>query len=94
MRPRRRAGLTANGGADGYGTIFSMTAAGALDYAPQLRLNRRCIPIAALVQGMDGNFYGSTSTGGSGGLGAPFSLAWSRRMAVLRNRTSTYANLQ
>ena len=53
---------------DGYGTIFKITPAGALTtiynfpgFTP---------PSSALVQGADGNFYGTTSAGGSGTYGA------------------------
>jgi len=61
-------GTTSSGGSDGvndgYGTIFKITLTGTLTtlysfpgYTP---------PSSALVQGADGNFYGTTAAGGSG----------------------------
>jgi uncharacterized repeat protein (TIGR03803 family) len=65
-------GTTSSGGTDGvnagYGTIFKITLTGTLTtlysfpgYTP---------PSSALVEGADGNFYGTTYTGGSGKYGA------------------------
>jgi uncharacterized repeat protein (TIGR03803 family) len=65
-------GTTSAGGTDGvndgYGTIFKITLDGALTtiynfpgYTP---------PSSALIQGADGNFYGTTSSGGTGTYGA------------------------
>lgn len=65
-------GTTSSGGTDGvndgYGTIFKITLDGALTtlysfpgYTP---------PSSALIEGADGNFYGTTSTGGNGTYGA------------------------
>lgn len=98
MRPRRRAGPTANGGANSYGTMFSMSAAGALDHAPHSFDSKGgAYPIAALAQGMGGNFYGSTSTGGSGGLAPvqpvrrPGPVAWPSSLTG-RQHTRTYSD--
>jgi uncharacterized repeat protein (TIGR03803 family) len=65
-------GTTSSGGNDGvndgYGTIFKITPDGSLTtiynfpgYTP---------PSSALVEGPDGNFYGTTSSGGTGTYGA------------------------
>ncbi|MGP8199424.1 MAG: choice-of-anchor tandem repeat GloVer-containing protein [Limisphaerales bacterium] len=69
-------GTTEYGGANGYGTVFRMAANGALtslfsfDYS-----NFGAYPSAALVQGADGNFYGTTQSGGTNGDGTVFQLS-------------------
>jgi uncharacterized repeat protein (TIGR03803 family) len=58
-------GTTEYGGANGYGTVFRMAANGtrttlvSFDYS-----DNGAYPYAGLVQGSDGNFYGTTSEGG------------------------------
>ena len=62
-------GVTAVGGANGYGTVFKLTAAGALttlhnfDFFPD-----GAYPEAAPIEGTGGNFYGTTSNGGTNGV--------------------------
>jgi uncharacterized repeat protein (TIGR03803 family) len=70
-------GTTPTGGAAGLGTVFQMTPgspwtvtvlhafAGGTDGAS---------PSSALIQAADGNFYGTTSTGGAAGLGTVFQM--------------------
>jgi len=71
-------GTTAGGGAYGYGEVFKVTAAGAVttiySFCPQ---SGNCIdgegPVAGLVLGTDGNFYGTTLFGGDmNGCGFPY----------------------
>ena len=54
----------------GYGTVFKMTAAGVLttlvEFTHNGTSNKGSNPSAALVQGSDGSFYGTTSSGGTG----------------------------
>jgi len=73
-------GTTAIGGANGnYGTVFKITPGGALttlySFCPQ---GSPCpdgsIPEAALVQGSDGNFYGTTKDLGAHGGGTVFKI--------------------
>ncbi len=59
-------------GSTGYGTIFKVTLAGSLTTLCSLDGTNGYAPEAALVQGTDGNFYGTTVTGGSAGDGAAF----------------------
>ncbi|MBE7213045.1 MAG: hypothetical protein INR65_18695, partial [Gluconacetobacter diazotrophicus] len=58
-------GTTAYGGTDDAGTVFRITPAGAYtelySFSTQMGGN---MPRASLVQGGDGNFYGTTSSGG------------------------------
>lgn len=64
-------GTTYGGGLKGYGTVFQMTTAGNLTTLYNfcsLGVGGPCSdgsePVAGLTLGADGNFYGSTSTGG------------------------------
>jgi len=84
-------GTTADGGAldNDYGTVFKMTPSGAL-----LTLYSFCSKgsypnctdgwnPAGLVQGTDGNFYGTTSQGGSAGNGTAFKITPSGVLTTL-----------
>jgi len=63
-------GTTSDGGANGDGTVFRMTANGALmTLAAFNYTNNGAYPYGALVRGTDGNFYGTTSSGGTNGYG-------------------------
>jgi uncharacterized repeat protein (TIGR03803 family) len=62
-------GTTYGGGANGFGTVFKITAAGALttlySFCAQANCTDGSLPFSALVQGSDGNFYGTTGYGGA-----------------------------
>jgi uncharacterized repeat protein (TIGR03803 family) len=65
-------GTTQNGGTNGYGTIFQirLTANGApTNLYSFTGYGDGAFPVAGLVQGADGNFYGTASVGGNGGGG-------------------------
>jgi uncharacterized repeat protein (TIGR03803 family) len=66
-------GTTENGGVNGAGTIFKVNSSGTLTTLYTFCTTNPCTdgayPYAAMVQGTDGNFYGTTEGGGSGGLG-------------------------
>jgi uncharacterized repeat protein (TIGR03803 family) len=72
-------GTTQEGGAAGYGTIFKITPSGTLTSLYSFCVQPGCpdgaSPSAALVQGTDGNFYGTTAHGGSSTAGTVFSLS-------------------
>jgi uncharacterized repeat protein (TIGR03803 family) len=63
-------GTTLNGGAFGYGTVFKITPSGVLTvlysfcYQAQSGCPDGANPSSGLVQGTDGNFYGTTRSGG------------------------------
>jgi uncharacterized repeat protein (TIGR03803 family) len=60
-----------------YGTVFSITPSGT--FATLTALNGAddgANPKTALVQGSDGNYYGTTSTGGPGGQGTIYRIAF------------------
>ncbi|MDQ6808260.1 MAG: hypothetical protein M3Z64_02365 [Verrucomicrobiota bacterium] len=69
-------GTTSGGGAGNFGTIFKMTPAGALttlySFPADATASKGAYPYAALIQGPNGDFYGTTILGGSGGHGTVF----------------------
>jgi uncharacterized repeat protein (TIGR03803 family) len=63
-------------GVNGYGTVFKITTNGALTALHSFTgVNDGANPKAALVQGSDGNFYGTASSGGVGGGGTVFKIS-------------------
>lgn len=68
-------GTAEQGGANGDGTIFEITPAGVLTPLHQFAGQKDgANPFAALVQGTDGNFYGTTFAGGASGNGTVFQM--------------------
>jgi uncharacterized repeat protein (TIGR03803 family) len=73
-------GTTSSGGAYtneaglGYGTIFELTTNGTLTTLISFNGTNGAFPKAGLIQGTDGNFYGTTSSGGTNGYGTIFQL--------------------
>jgi uncharacterized repeat protein (TIGR03803 family) len=72
-------GTTASGGANAQGTVFKITPSGTLTTLYSFCAQSGCTdgagPEAALVQGTDGNFYGTTYGGGANNYGTVFSLS-------------------
>ena len=69
-------GTTTVGGANRYGTIFQISPAGVLTTLHSFGLgDGGSEPVAGLVQGTDGNFYGTTSSGGTSTGGTIFQLS-------------------
>jgi uncharacterized repeat protein (TIGR03803 family) len=68
-------GSTELGGTNYDGNIFELTPAGALsNFYSFTGGSDGIIPMAALVAGADGNFYGTTASGGNAGAGNVFKL--------------------
>jgi uncharacterized repeat protein (TIGR03803 family) len=71
-------GTTSAGGLAGEGTIFKMTPAGIVtllhSFGDGTVSNDGSVPMAALIQGADGNFYGTTSARGRAADGVVFEL--------------------
>jgi len=71
-------GTTYGGGAYGSGTVFKITTAGAPTTLHSFCSEDACRdganPGYELVQGTDGNFYGTTNWGGNGGYGTLFEI--------------------
>ena len=76
-------GTTTGGGTDGGGAVFEITPAGTVTTIYSFTGEADGgYPVAALVQGSDGNFYGTTDTGGSGNDGTIFELTLSGTAAT------------
>ncbi len=69
-------GTTSAGGSSGVGTIFQLTTAGVLTTVYTFPNSEAlgAFPRGALVQGSDGNLYGTTMAGGASGVGTIFRL--------------------
>jgi uncharacterized repeat protein (TIGR03803 family) len=69
-------GTTPSGGANGDGTVFKVTPAGVetVLYSFGASQSDGTYAEASLIQGSDGNFYGTTSTGGANGDGTVFRI--------------------
>ena len=70
--------LQCGGEGTGCGTVFKITSSGTLTTLYKFCSDGDCLdgslPAAPLVQGTDGNFYGTTSTGGDYGGGTTFMI--------------------
>ncbi len=68
-------GTTEGGGASGgFGTVFTVTPAGALTTLHSFDVSDGSDPNDGLVQAADGNFYGTTEAGGGTNLGTAFKI--------------------
>jgi uncharacterized repeat protein (TIGR03803 family) len=80
-------GTTISGGPAGYGTIFKLTPAGALTTVHNFCSQEACAdggtPVAPLVEGSDGNLYGSTGFFGPAGQGTIFKITPSGALTTL-----------
>jgi uncharacterized repeat protein (TIGR03803 family) len=80
-------GTTYSGGANGDGTIFSITTSGTLttvySFCSQSNCTDGANPFAGLVQGTDGNLYGTTRYGGANGQGTVFKVTTSGTLTML-----------
>lgn len=80
-------GTTSSGGANSYGTVFKITGAGALttlySFCAQVNCTDGIGPIGGLVQGVDGNFYGTTYAGGVGAFGTVFKITGAGSLTTL-----------
>ena len=74
-------------GTPGCGTVFEITPGGTLttlySFCSQTKCTDGASPYAGLVQAADGNFYGTTSAGGSNNLGTVFKMLPSGSITTL-----------
>ena len=82
-------GTTEEGGAIARGTVFEITPSGTLTtlytFCSQSNCTDGQYPVAGLVQGTDGNFYGTTGNGGAGGDGTVFKITPSGTLTTLHS---------
>ena len=80
-------GTTEYGGANGYGTVFEVTATGKETVLYSFCSQADCVdgsyPYSGLVQDSSGNLYGTTVDGGANGAGTVFELATTGKETVL-----------
>ncbi len=86
-------GTTHEGGASGAGTVFKLTPGGVLttlvEFTGTVGSNKGLYPYASLMQGSDGNFYGTTLMGGASGAGTVFKLTSGGVLTTLVEFTGT-----
>jgi len=84
-------GTTAYGGSNGVGTVFRMTTNGVFTPLYSFRTNNidGQHPEAALVEGNDGNFYGTTDAGGTNRYGTIFTITPSGVLTTLHSFTGS-----
>jgi uncharacterized repeat protein (TIGR03803 family) len=73
------------GANDTCGTVFKITTAGKITLIYQFDQVHGAGPMGPVIQGTDGNFYGTTSAGGTSGLGVIFKLTSAGVITVLHN---------
>jgi uncharacterized repeat protein (TIGR03803 family) len=82
-------GTTQGGGANNDGTVFKITPGGALttlySFCAQPSCTDGSFPLAGLVQGTDGNFYGTTYGGGTNDEGTVFKIAPTGTLTTLHS---------
>ncbi len=82
-------GMTTGGGTYEQGTVFQLTPGGTLNTIYTFCSLTNCIdgiePFSGLVQGVDGNFYGTTPSGGTIGAGTVFEITSAGQLNTLHN---------
>ncbi len=86
-------GTTGLGGINGGGTVFKVTPQGIVapvyNFCSPLACSGGDSPAGPVVQGLDGNFYGTTAFGGSAGWGTAFKLTPSGVLTNLHDFCAT-----
>lgn len=83
-------GTTKTGGTNyGNGVVYKITSSGRLTVLSNFDQTHGGQPISPLVQGNDGNFYGTTSVGGSTGDGVVFKITATGERTILHNLNKT-----
>ena len=82
-------GATYQAGANGNGTVFKSTLSGSVtvlyNFCSQPACTDGALPVAPLLQGTDGNFYGTTDIGGAGASGTVFKMTPSGTLTTLHS---------
>jgi len=77
-------GFTANGGAQGYGSIFQITSNGAFTSLYAFAGGNEGANVNSLAAGADGKLYGTTENGGAGASGTLFRLSFPLAPSITR----------
>jgi uncharacterized repeat protein (TIGR03803 family) len=78
-------GNTSLCGGIGCGTVYKLTPSGTFTTLYQFDMTHGEAPYVPLVQGTDGNFYGTTYYGGTSNLGVVFKITSAGKLTVLHN---------
>jgi uncharacterized repeat protein (TIGR03803 family) len=79
-------GTTSSGGTDGYGTVFKVTSNGVLTTLHNfIYITDGAVPMGGLVQGTNGEFYGTTFEGGTYQSGTVYKITAAGKFTVLHN---------
>jgi len=82
-------GTTFSGGANRFGTVYQVTPQGGLTVLHNFCSQNNCadgsFPVGGLVEGNDGNFYGTTSQGGAHNVGTVFVISAGGSFSVLHS---------
>jgi uncharacterized repeat protein (TIGR03803 family) len=78
-------GTTMRGGTYGFGTVFSLDAAGILTTLHHFAGSDGANPNAGVLQGLDGRLYGTTTNGGAFGYGTVFVMNVNGGLATLHD---------
>jgi len=82
-------GTTRGGGSEGSGTVFRITPGGMLttlySFCSQANCADGYFPDGTLIQGIDGNFYGTASVGGANGDGTVFRITPTGALTTLHS---------
>jgi len=81
---------TTTGTSTGLGTVFKMTPKGKITILHKFSGTDGSNPMGQLIQATDGNFYGTTKTGGSGLYGVAYKITPSGTFTVLHNFANDY----
>ena len=89
-------GTTQGGGAHFYGTVFQLTPSGTLTTLYNFCSLANCAdgsqPVGGLIQAADGNLYGTTSVGGTLGLGTVFRITLNGVLTTLYSFNGHYGS--
>ncbi len=86
-------GTTSGGGTSGNGTFFQVTDSGQVttlvNFTGMTGAARGSAPVANLIRGTDGNYYGTTYAGGTNNLGTAFKVTAAGILTTLADFTGT-----
>src|ERR1019366_4940251 len=80
---------TSNSANSGLGTVFKVNSNGDFTTIYKFDTTHGAMPIGPVIQGIDDNFYGTTSAGGASKFGVVFMLTPSGTLTVLHNFNGT-----